>query len=690
MKKNKGYISIIAAGVIGLIALASVGAALNNGESLNVAGNSNVLMMQNFLALSDTPNSYSGQGGKVVQVNAGATALEFAAAGGGAPTTADYLVGTANGSLSAEIVVGTSPGGELGNTWASPTLDDGLTVDGWTITGATLTASGLITGNANLNIANGATSSGILKILEDTDDGSNFATFQVPALAANTAYTLPPDDGDAGEQLQTNGSGVLTWEAAGSASATAWNDIGDAAGAGSVDFGGHDQDIISSEDGGDILTISNTDADNASDSSVLILAANDDADANTFFIKAINDADGTPTTIFALQPSTTTTAGKILLGATGVILEDDADGALTITGNGAGSDESLTFNFDDAANEVGVSTGSGVTTINFGSITLTAGLVGNASTATALAANPADCSANQFAISIVAAGTLTCAAIADADVPNNITIDLATLASTVTVVDGTDATSFPAIFDSVTGSLAIKTDAGLTYDASNSTLAATTFSGALSGNATTATALAGNPTDCGANEFAHTIAASGNLTCSALTLASAQFANQGTTTTVLHGNAAGNPSWGAIVSADITDGTITAADTALTAGRSLTFSTNDILADAELYTDSKCIWFDNPTASDDLKSIWRAKQAATLTSLWAESDQTVTFMLQVDDGTPADIDSVDLAPAAGEAEDTSLNGDTTMASGDRLDIDLVSVASTPTWVSICWTFTYDD
>lgn len=42
---------------------------------------------------------------------------------GGAPSTADYLVGTANGSLSAEIVAGTSPGGELGGTWAAPTVD---------------------------------------------------------------------------------------------------------------------------------------------------------------------------------------------------------------------------------------------------------------------------------------------------------------------------------------------------------------------------------------------------------------------------------------------------------------------------------------------------------------------------------------------------------------------------------------
>lgn len=40
-----------------------------------------------------------------------------------------------------------------------------------------------------------------------------------------------------------------------------------------------------------------------------------------------------------------------------------------------------------------------------------------------------------------------------------------------------------------------------------------TFSGNLTGNASTATALASNPSDCGANEFATSIAASGNLGC---------------------------------------------------------------------------------------------------------------------------------------------------------------------------------
>ena len=64
-------------------------------------------------------------------------------------------------------------------------------------------------------------------------------------------------------------------------------------------------------------------------------------------------------------------------------------------------------------------------------------------------------------------------AVTDAQVPNTITVDSATLAGTVTVIDGTDATSFPLIVDSATGSLAPKTDAGLTYAADSGTLSAT-------------------------------------------------------------------------------------------------------------------------------------------------------------------------------------------------------------------------
>jgi hypothetical protein len=41
-----------------------------------------------------------------------------------------------------------------------------------------------------------------------------------------------------------------------------------------------------------------------------------------------------------------------------------------------------------------------------------------------------------------------------------------------------------------------------------------------------------------------------------LSIASSDFANQGTTTTVPHGNAAGNPTWGSVVNADIAASTI--------------------------------------------------------------------------------------------------------------------------------------
>ena len=42
------------------------------------------------------------------------------------------------------------------------------------------------------------------------------ATANTSLTLGGIAYTVPPDDGDAGEQLQTNGTGTLTWESAAS------------------------------------------------------------------------------------------------------------------------------------------------------------------------------------------------------------------------------------------------------------------------------------------------------------------------------------------------------------------------------------------------------------------------------------------------------------------------------------------
>ena len=56
--------------------------------------------------------------------------------------------------------------------------------------------------------------------------------------------------------------------------------------------------------------------------------------------------------------------------------------------------------------------------------------------------------------------------------------------ATITVADTTDTTSFVALFESATGDLAPKTDAGITYNAGTGTLTATAFVGPITGNVT--------------------------------------------------------------------------------------------------------------------------------------------------------------------------------------------------------------
>ena len=69
----------------------------------------------------------------------------------------------------------------------------------------------LTSGSGTFRFLGNSTQAAEIRLLEDTDDGTNYASFKVPALAGNTAYTLPSDDGAANEFLKTDGSGVLDW-----------------------------------------------------------------------------------------------------------------------------------------------------------------------------------------------------------------------------------------------------------------------------------------------------------------------------------------------------------------------------------------------------------------------------------------------------------------------------------------------
>lgn len=126
-----------------LASISSAGAVViadNAVDGTDIALASNVAGDVMYYDGTDWVRLAKGTDGEVLELVAGIPSWELDdGAGGGAPTTLDYLVGTATASLSAEIVVGTSPGGELGGSWSSPTIDDTVTVAGWTLTTATIT-----------------------------------------------------------------------------------------------------------------------------------------------------------------------------------------------------------------------------------------------------------------------------------------------------------------------------------------------------------------------------------------------------------------------------------------------------------------------------------------------------------------------------------------------------------------------
>jgi len=153
------------------------------------------------------------------------------------------------------------------------------------------------------------------------------------------------------------------------------------------------------------------------------------------------------------------------------------------------------------------------------------------------------CAANTWASTLNDNAAPTCTqpaftnisgSVTDAQVPNTITVDLATVATTANAGDSATAfftvgelerTLMPAASgDCAASNWAKGIDADLVLDCSQP--AFTNISGSVTDAqvpdsitvtlAATATALAADPADCTANQYANAIAASGNLTCSAV------------------------------------------------------------------------------------------------------------------------------------------------------------------------------
>jgi hypothetical protein len=147
---------------------------------------------------------------------------------------------------------------------------------------------------------------------------------------------------------------------------------------------------------------------------------------------------------------------------------------------------------------------------NISATTVYAALSGNATTATSLAANPTDCGASSFATAIDAQGNLTCS------IPAGTTYSIGTIDSQTKSADGAVISGSSIVMQTEDA-----THPGLVSNGTQTISGAKTFSstvtGSITGNSGTATALAANPADCSANNYATTIAANGDLTCSTVT-----------------------------------------------------------------------------------------------------------------------------------------------------------------------------
>ncbi len=171
-----------------------------------------------------------------------------------------------------------------------------------------------------VGIENGATGPGVIRIFEDTDNGSNYVGLSVGNVS--TAYTLvfPNADGSSGQALTTNGSGVLSFstvsantptsadgQALGSASLE-WSDLF-LADSSTIQFGA-DQDTILTHTDGAGLTLNSTNKLMFNDASQFIQGAS----ATVLDIAATDEIELTATLIEIVGNSTVSGT----LGVTGV------------------------------------------------------------------------------------------------------------------------------------------------------------------------------------------------------------------------------------------------------------------------------------------------------------------------------------------------------------------------------------
>lgn len=158
-----------------------------------------------------------------IDENTGRILVDTSGGAGGTVTTVSVV--TANGFAGTVANATTTPAITL-----TTTITGILSGNGTAISAASTTGSGAVvlanTPTLTTPVIGAATGTslsvtGLLSTatgltLEETGAGTDTITFQAPAsIAASYTLTFPVDDGNSGEVLSTNGSGVLSWVSAG-------------------------------------------------------------------------------------------------------------------------------------------------------------------------------------------------------------------------------------------------------------------------------------------------------------------------------------------------------------------------------------------------------------------------------------------------------------------------------------------
>lgn len=143
--------------------------------------------------------------------------------GGGAPSDATFVTLSVNATLTNErVLTGTANQITITDNGAGSTVV--LSLPQSIATSSTPTfASMTLTGASSLTLGTASSATGAI-ILKNSTNANN-TVLQAGAAGATLTFTLPTTDGDNGDVLTTNGSGVMSWAAAGSGANTALSNL---------------------------------------------------------------------------------------------------------------------------------------------------------------------------------------------------------------------------------------------------------------------------------------------------------------------------------------------------------------------------------------------------------------------------------------------------------------------------------